>query len=98
MWEFITLILFSMIAILLLLSGLFLMKLGMKLFVAPRDHRNLAKSHSPKNMKDIARGKADAYKNGERDYAVVAGMSINLKTNKLEPQGRVSRELIDPLI
>lgn len=98
MWEYIMLLSFSFIAIFLLFIGLFFMKLGLKLFVAPRDHRDLAKAHSPKNMKDIVNGKADAYKNGERDYAVIAGMSVNLKTKKLEPQGRVSRELINPLI
>lgn len=78
--------------------GIYLAKISYRLLTANRSDFELAREHSPKKLNEIFAGEADTYRNEARDYAVAAGMVVDLDTGRLEPQGKLSKELLDPLL
>ncbi|KFB11354.1 hypothetical protein [Nitratireductor basaltis] len=81
-----------------LIFGLLLVRVSILLGVAKKDDVLAARSHSGSSFRAIAKGDVNAYRSGKRDYAVAAGIAIDRRTGKLLPQGRVSDELIEPLL
>lgn len=91
------------VALLIVVIGLLaisaiLLRIAFRLLVARDEDYRAAKTLSPTSILRVLAGDVNAYRNDMRDYAVSAGIAKDLKTGRLKAQGRISKELIDPLI
>ncbi len=78
--------------------GLLLIRHGLVLVTSSQGTFAAAQQAGPKTTKDALSGNIDPTERQQRDYALSAGMAVDLKTGKIMPQGRLSDEMVEGLI
>lgn len=80
------------------LIGGALLRIGLLILTAKNSSYFVAHKVSGGSFRAIVCGNLDPFRAGSLDYRIAGGLSVDLETNSLITQGRVSDEVINGII